>query len=1074
MLMIAILIGGVVCATVMKTEVFPEFSLDHVSVAVLYPGAGPAEIEEGISIKVEEAVQGIPGIKKINSTSRESLSSVLIELKANVKDTRKVQYDIRDAVERVETFPDDAERPITEELVLRRQVINIAIYGDASEGTLKEIGRSVKDDLLAMPNISQVGWTGIREYEIHVEVSESALRKYSLSFAHVAAAVRQGSVNLPGGTIRGEREDIKLNTEGRKYLASEYADIVVLARPDGTRVRLGQMARITDGFEEDPRYSRFNSKPSVTVAVHKTSDEDAIDIARTVREYCQERAKVLPEGVSVESWMDTSTFITGRLSLLLKNARIGIILVFLCLWLFLNGRLSFWVALGIPVSFAGGLIFMQLTGQTINMISLFALIMVMGIVVDDAIIVGENVYAFVRRGVPVSRAIVDATVQVNLPVIASVLTTVFTFTPLLFVGGVMGKFIRVLPLAVIATLLASLAECFLILPAHLRHVKVADPNTPTRPGLRGWPLAVRKRVDAFIEHLIEKRYRRVFVAALRNRYVTISIALFSLLVVAGVFAGGLVRYTLFPKEDSDFMSASVVFPAGTPQEVTEEALGRMESAVIGLNKVFADKAEGKLVRQVAASFGESIMGDFTAGTNVGEVLVQLAAAEERRVQSEEVINAWRAKTGPIPDAISVVFQTMHGGPAGKPIEIQLRADDADTLRQAAGDLKRKLADYAGASDITDDFRPGKREFRVELKPQGRLLGITLLELARQLRQGFFGEEVLRIQRGRDDVKVRIRYPRDERRHLSDVENVRIRTPAGDEVPFGEVASVSLDREPAAIRRQDGKRVITVSADIDETVTNAGAIVADLTKEFLPGFKDRYGGLSVSMEGQKQETTEALGGLIITFPMALLAVFAVLAIQFRSYSKPLVIMMAIPFGIVGAVLGHFVMGKDLTLLSVFGLVAVSGVVVNDALVLIDFVNRNIREGMTVFDAVKEAGPARFRAIVLTSTTTIAGLAPLVLEKSFQAQFLIPMAVSITWGLAVATLINLFVTPSIYLALNDVRRLLYMFFTGRWPTAEEMEPEVDAASRGAEGVRAHVPGAQEGSLTSDEGDRGGQAC
>jgi len=1044
MLMIAVLVGGAVCAVRMKTEVFPEFSLNLVTVTIVYPGAGPAEIEEGISIKVEEAIQGIPGVKRVTSTSSEGISAVVAELKADVKDPRKVQYDVRDAVERVDTFPDDAERPITTELVMRRQAINVAVFGDAPEGTLKEIGRSVKDDLLSMPNISQVEWSGVRDYEIHVEVSESALREYGLTFSDVAAAVRAGSINLPGGTIRGTREDIKLNTEGRKYLASEYADIVVLARPDGTRVRLSQVAKIIDGFEENPRYAHFNGKRSVTVAVFKTSDEDAIDIARTVRDYCRKRSAALPAGVSVEPWMDTSTFINSRLSLLLRNARIGMVLVFLCLWLFLNGRLSFWVALGIPVSFAGGLIFMMLMGQTINMISLFALIMVMGIVVDDAIIVGENVHAFVRRGVPAARAIVEATLQVNLPVIASVSTTICAFAPLLFVEGIMGKFIRVLPLVVIATLAASLAECFLILPAHLRNVRALG-DTPARRGFLEWPRSVRKRIDACVDFLIRKLYRSAFKRALRNRYVTISLALFALLVSAGLFAGGQVRYTPLPEEDSDFLSGTVTFPAGTPLEVTERALVRIEDAMEEINEDFAGEARGRLVRQVATSFGESILGGFSAGGNVGEVLVQLAPAEERKIDSRKLVAEWRKRVGPIPEVISVVFEGAHGGPGGKPIEIQLRADDLDTLRRAAADLKGKLAQYAGTGDITDDFRPGKREFRVTLKPQGRVLGITVLDLARQLRQGFFGDEVLRIQRGRDDVKVRVRYPQEERRRLSDVEKVRIRAPAGGEVPFHEVALVSLEREPANIRRQDGKRVITVSSDVDQTVANADEIVADLGSGYLRDLQARHAGLAVSLEGQKKETAEALGALKITFPMALLAIFSILAIQFRSYAKPLVIMMSIPFGMVGAVLGHFVMGRDLTLMSVFGLVAVSGVVVNDALVLIDFVNRNIREGMTVFDAVKEAGPARFRAIALTSLTTIAGLAPLVLEKSFQAQFLIPMAVSISWGLAAATLVNLFVTPSIYLALNDVRRVIYVLFTGRWPTAEEMDPEVRAARR-----------------------------
>jgi len=1043
-LMLTVVFGGILCAVNMQTEMFPEFSLDRVIVMVVYPGTSPSEIEEGISVKIEEAIQGVVGVKKIESVSKEGVSTVIVELKSGVDDPRKVQYDIRDAVERIETFPEDSERPITTEMVLRRQVINVAVYGDAEEATLKEVARSVKDDLLAMPAISQVSWVGVRDYEISVEVAESALREYGLTFSQVAAAVRSGSANLPGGTIRGAAENVKLNTEGRKYLASEYGKIVVLARPDGTKVRLNQIAEVIDGFEDDPRYTRFNGKPSVTIAVHKTTGEDAIEIADAVRNYCNRRRAALPEGVALETWADMSDFIKSRLSLLLRNARIGMLLVFICLWIFLNTRLSFWVAMGIPTSFAGGLLAMYLTGQTINMMSMFALIMVMGIVVDDAIIVGENVYAQVRRGVTTAKAIVGATAQVALPVLASVSTTVCAFAPLLFIGGVMGKFIRVLPMAVIATLAASMVECFLILPAHLRHMRTIAQKRREGRHKRHAGLAIRAFIERRVEFLTHRLYRSVYRKALRGRYVTLALALLALAVSAGLFVGGVVRYTLFPKGDSDILFASVTFPDGTPLEVTERALNRMESAAIDLNGSFAEYAEGKMVRQVSTFFGQTMMMMELSGGNVGEVLVQLAPAEERNIESEKLISAWREKVGPIPDVVSVQYRGMHGGPGGQPIEIRLRAEELPMLRAAAAELKKKLTEYAGLSDIQDDYRPGKKEFHVTLKPQGRVLGITTSDLGRQLRQGFFGDEAVRIQRGRDDVKVKVRYPRRDRRRLSDVERIRVRAPSGAGVPFHEVADASITREPASIRRMDGKRVVNVSADIDEAVANANEVLEDIRTTFMDDFVARYPGLSYSYEGQKQESAEALSSLYIAFPLALIGIFAILAVQFRSYGKPLVIMLSIPFGMVGAVLGHYVMGFDITLLSVFGIVAVSGVVVNDALVLIDFVNRNIRNGMTVFDAVLEAGPARFRAIVLTSMTTIAGLAPLILERSFQAQLLIPMAISVSFGLALATLVNLFVTPSVYLVLNDVKRAAFLLTTNRWPSPEEMEPEVRGAA------------------------------
>jgi len=1041
-IMLAVLAGGVLAAFLMKTELLPEFSLDRVMVSVVYPGTSPSEIEEGICIKIEEAIQGIPGVKRIQSISREGVGMVIAELKADVADPRKVQYDIRDAVERIDTFPVDAERPITQELVLRRHVVNIAVYGDAPEATLKEIARSVKDDLLAMPQISQVEWGGVRDYEIAIEVGEEALRKYRLTFEQVARAVRAASVNLPGGTIRGKTEEIKINTEGRRYVGSEYAGIVVLARADGTKVRLDQVATIIDGFEEDPKFTRFNGKPAVTVSVHKTGDEDAVTIARTVREYCRRRAAELPEGVRIEPWADMSKLIYDRLNLLKRNARLGIVLVFFCLWFFMNVRLSFWVAMGIPTSFAGGLIFMYLTGQSINMISMFALIMAMGIVVDDAIIVGENVYAHARRGMPVKQAVVDATVQVGVPVVASVTTTVCAFAPLLFVAGTMGKFIHVMPLAVIAILLASLLECFFILPAHLRHVRVAGAGAPEGARARESRWRVRLALDRFISFVVDHAYRRAFRRALRNRYVTIAIALMALALCGALYKFGIVGYLLFPKADSDVIVARVVFPEGTPVHVTEAAVKRIESVLGSINEKFNDKADEKIIQQVLSTVGQWTMGGEEVGPHAGEVLVQLASAEKRAVKSEEIISAWRELVGPVPDAVSLTFQGLRGGPPSKPIEILLRGGDFEELRSAAAEVKRVLSEYNGVSDVTDDYRPGKLEFQVRTKPAGRVLGVSDEVLGRQLRYAFYGLEALKLQRGRDEVKVRVRYPRKEREKLADVERMRIRTGDGREVPFYEVADVKLAREPAAIKRQDGKRRITVFADVDEEKANADKIIADFKEKYLAGIQERHPGTTLSFEGQKQETREALGALKITFPLALIVIFAILAAQFRSYLKPVIIMFSIPFGIVGAILGHFLMGMDITLLSVFGLVAVSGVVVNDALVLIDFVNRNVRAGIPVFEAVALAGPMRFRAITMTSLTTIAGLAPLIFERSFQAQFLIPMAVSISYGLAMATLLNLFVTPCFYLALNDAKRVARWLWCRRWPTAEDVEAEFAA--------------------------------
>jgi len=1072
-LMALILVGGLLSVLRMRRELFPEFSLDMILISVPYPGASPEEVEEGICIKVEEGIKGIAGIKRITSTALENVGSALAELEADA-DHQKVFNDVKNAVDRIFTFPEEAEEPTVAALTIQEPAVYVAVYGDAPERVLRRIAENVRDDLTATEEISTAFLMGAREYEISIEVSEEALRRHNLSFTQVADAVRRWSQDLPAGKIKTSQGEILLRGKGRRYTGREYEDIPVVTLSEGAMIRLGQIATIVDGFEEVDRYSRFAGKRAVVVQVMRTASQDAIDVVDAALRYIEEKKLQLPEGIGLATCFDSSVHVRDRISLLIRNGRQGLILVFLALCLFLRWRLAFWVAIGIPVSFMGGFIILYTQGATINMISLFAFIMTLGIVVDDAIIVGENIYAHFRQGESPFRAAVEGAAEVGWPVAVSVLTTMVAFCPLFFVSGIMGKFIAVMPLAVIATLAISLLEAFLILPAHLKHSLESSmkraPEAILKPGWR----------HRAIQRVIDRFYLPILRPALRWRYVTAALALASVIASAGLVVGGRLPFVFFPKFDSDYLVAEVAFPEGTSVGETEQAVERLEKALARVAEETApDLPEGlSVVKYTLSTVGEisrkgAVPG--ASGSHVGEILVELLPtqirnpssgpvarlqrfarrerAAKRRIPAIEIMDRWREEAGVIPGVEKLTFSGAQAGPGGAPIEIRLLGRDLEHVSQAADELKAKLAAYTGVFDIRDDFVPGKWELKVKAKPQARTLGLTQEDIARQVRQGFYGAEALRIQRGSNELKVMVRYPESQRRTRSDVETMRIRTARNDEAPLSEVAEIEFGRGYSAIRRIDGRRSITVTADLDEATANAEEIVRNLMhgggredadgpstkpfwkgllenrkrreqplRGFLPDLTRRHPGLSFDLEGQARETREALGSLVVGFAYVLIGIFCLLAAEFRSYIQPVIIMCAIPLALVGAFIGHIIMGMSLTIISLFGIVALAGVVVNDSLVLIDFINRRAATGEDLLDAVVFGGRARFRAIILTSITTVAGLAPLLFERSMQAQLLLPMAVSLAFGLAAATVLTLVVTPCLYLIVADVKRLV----------------------------------------------------
>ncbi len=1023
LLMLLLVVGGLIRARSTKQEIFPEISLDQIRVSVAYPGAGPEEVEEGILLKIEDNLTGVDGIKEIRSQAREGVGTVTAELTAGENADRVLQ-DIRSEVDRITTFPEDAEEPVISKLLNRREVISVVVYGDVSERALREQIETVREDLLAMPEITQVDLAGVRPYEIAIEISEKNLRRYNLTLEDVARRIRRASLDLPGGTIKTRNADILLRTKERRYTGPEYSDIVLLTRPDGTRVTLGEIAKVRDTFEETDEFARFDGKPAMMLKIFRVGKQTPIGISNRVREYVQNKRRVLPDSIKITTWHDRSEPLHSRIRLLKKNAMLGLFLVILILGLFLEIRLAFWVMLGVPVSFLGAMLFLPTLSVSINMISLFAFILALGILVDDAIVVGENIYEQRQKGKPFLQASVDGALEVSVPVIFSVLTTVAAFLPLIYVSGSLGKFIKVIPQVVITLLLVSLTESLFVLPSHLTMGGAA--KAPA--GLLGLIDRIRAGFGRRLSRFIAGPYTRFLDLCLRNRYTTLAVGAAVLLISLGIIKGGIIRFHFMPVVEGNVITASLKMPPGTPvletgrvQQYIEQKAGEVVSEYTR-----AHPKEKPILRDIFSVVGGTLSGGGPGGdrsetrANLSDTALLLTPSEERGISAEEIANRWRAMVGEIPGVESITFRSniVH---MGANIDVQLAHKDFRVLAAASRRLKKALAEYPGVGDISDNYSRGKEELKIRIKPEARTLGITEEELGRQVRSAFYGAEALRFQRGRNEIKVMVRYPEKDRRHLLDLESMRIRTPGGGEIPLNRAADVKEGRGFSEINRTDRKRVVDVTATVNSRVANSGEILLDLKRTLLKELQEDYPGLTFNLEGESRERRESMGSMKEGFLLALIAIFALLAIPFRSYSQPLLIMAAIPFGLVGALLGHLIMGFNLSILSLFGIVALSGVVVNDSLLLIDTINRNRRGGTEMRQAIINAGGRRFRPIILTSLTTFFGLTPMILETSVQAQFLIPMAISLGFGILFATGITLLLIPSLYLVLEDLRTL-----------------------------------------------------
>ncbi|TYT73661.1 efflux RND transporter permease subunit [Desulfobotulus mexicanus] len=1001
LLMVACLVGGLIMFSGIKQEVFPDFDLGVVTVSVAYPGAGPEEVEQGIVLALEEAVQGLEGVDKFVSFAFEGMGRVQIEVLEGT-DINRFSQDVQREVDRITTFPEGAESPRVVVNARMREVLSIAVYGSAEEAVLREAAELLRDRLLEEEGITQTALEGVRDHEISVWISEEKLRRHGITLDTVARKLAEISVEMGGGRLDTEGGEILLRMKGRIYTAAGYRDLAIMTHTDGSRLLLGDIARVEEGFEDTDVRAYFNGYPSVMVNVYRVGDETPISVSRASQFALKDFSAGLPEGIDVDIVRDFSEVFEQRADLLLRNAGIGLLIVFILLALFLEIRLAFWVSLGIPISFLGAFLFLPMTDFTINMITLFAFIVTLGIVVDDAIVVGEHVYSLRQRGLSFMDASIQGAREMAVPVTFSVLTNIVAFLPMAFIPGMLGKIFGTLPVVVVAVFFMSLIESLFILPAHLAHQRKIK---------RGVFAKFSDFQHAFSQgfiRFINGFYGPLLSRCLAHRYLVIAVGMAVLLATFGYVKSGRMGMELFPRIESDFAFCEAVIPYGSSSQRATEVHDRI---IASARKLVAENGGEDLALGIFSRIRE----------NTIQVRIYLTPPDVRPVGTTALVQQWRKDVGRLSGIETISFQADRGGPgSGKALTVELSHRDIDTLEAAGRYLAAQLMDFPLVSDVDDGTARGKKQLDFVMLPEGERLGLTAREVARQVRAAFQGVEALRFQRGRNEITVRVRLPAEERLRMEHLKDLIIRTPAGGEVLLREVVRLEEGRAYTEIRRRAGRRILTVTGDVTPA-SRAGEVVETLRAEVLPDLKNRYPGLNAGFEGRQADMKESTQRLFMGLLMALVAIYALLAVPFKSYFQPLIIMCCIPFGLVGAVAGHLIMGYSLSMMSLFGVVALCGVVVNASLVMIDRANRSRRQGVETLPAIWEAGVSRFRPIMLTTLTTFGGLAPMIFETSRQARFLIPMAISLGYGILFASFITLILVPSFYMVLEDIADL-----------------------------------------------------
>jgi multidrug efflux pump subunit AcrB len=1007
-----------------RTTLAPEFNSHYIAITMPFPGSTPEDVEEGIILKIEQSIEGISGIKEVNSSAHSGLARVRVEI-APEYEVADVMDQIKIKIDGISTFPEDAEKSNIEklELIFAQVALQIQISGDIDERGRRELADEMRRELLALDKITQVEIYGDRPYEVIIEVPEKTLQKYGLTLSAVANAIRSASVDLPGGTIRTDNGDILLRSKDKAYRQFDFESIVLLSNADGTRLTLGDIATVRDDFQESDGFSYFNGTPSLGVAVMALTDQDMLEISEIAKEYVRNKAPTLPDGVKVGHWADVTFYLKDRLGLMVENLAIGAVLVFMVLLLFMDLKLALWVVAGMIVTFLGTLAVLPLEyiNVTLNMISVYGFIVVLGIVVDDAIVIGENIHSTITREGHTEEAVIRGARQVAVPATFGVLTTIVAFLPMVMLEGSMAAFPAAIGYVVIFSLAFSLVESKMILPAHLAQMRLSANRHNTFLG------RLQDGCNEHLRNVIFNYYQPLLERCIEYRYLTFAVFLSLLILVVGLIGGGVVRYVMFPDVPGEYIDLTLEMNEGSSRKSIEEATAKIISSANTVEAALKEKYnyDKPVVENLFGYGDDATSANFT---------MELVKDPEMPINPREVTNAWRDEIGEIAGMKTLRLEDADPM-AGPPIAFLLVGSDIDSLTAAAGDLEKELATYDGVFDISNGASSRTDELNITIKPEAEALGLSMMDLGRQVRQAFYGEEAQRIQRGHDEVRVMVRYPEADRRSLATLDNMYIRTPNGDEVPFNSVANVKLEPGYTSIKRIDYKRAVSVTANVDKANADPSLITAELRDKFMPGMLQNYPGVSFELDKGSEEEINMLKSLGTGLLFSLLGIFALLAIPLRSYLQPIIIMGVIPFGFIGAVLGHLFLGLSISNLSMFGILALAGVVVNDSLIMVDFINQQTDKGVDKRTAVIRAGTQRYRAIMLTSLTTFFGLVPILAETSTQAQFIIPMAVSLAFGILFATVITLLLIPCLYMVLEDI---------GAWRRGESGDPAMPNTS------------------------------
>lgn len=1006
LLMLVIIVVGLGSALNIQRAMFPMLDIKMIVIDLAYPGAAPEEVEQGLVLKIEEAINDLDGIKRVESDSFESAAMMMIEPHDGIE-LRKLMTDIQNRVDAIQHFPEEAEKPVISQPELLFPALTLQLSGDIGERSMKSLADELRRELLTYPSISAASVVGAREYEISVEISEPLLREYHLSLGDVANIISASSLDLPAGSVRTENGEIMLRTMGQAYVQQDFEAILLKTWPDGTRLMLGDIATVKDGFVDAQGFAAFNGQYSLGINVFAMGKQDIIETADAAKAFVVDKAHQLPEDVSLTIWGDSTYYLKGRLSMMLKNLALGALLVFIILALFLEIKLAFWVMMGIPVCFLGAMTLINTAyiDASLNMISIFGFILVLGIVVDDAIIMGESAYAEQEEHGHSIKSVVDGVYRVATPATFGVLTTIMAFLPSLFIQGVFGAFPEACGWVVILCLCFSLVESKWILPAHLAHSK------PARNRILLKIDAVQEKVNKRLRFFIDFRYKPFMLKCVKNRYMTLAFFLSLLVLSVGLLAGGAVRTVLAPDTPGEFLTVELRMSQGVPEERTQQVVSEIAQAFSTMeeNYLLEIGEDEQLLEHMATYVFDRING---------RIDVELTREDKRSISTREVEQRWRDTVGQIHGAEVFAVTSVEGPSFGPSIAFDLMHRDFATLSKAAADFEEALRHYEGLYDIRNGVSNTTDEFHLDVLPEAESLGITRFDLGSQVRHAFYGAEAQRVQRGMDEVKVMVRYPKADRENVNALKNMYIRTPSGDEVPFQTVAQLDVKQGLIKATRINYQRAAELTAEANKRTVEPDRIMKDIETNLIPELQKKYPGLTYGISGAADEEAKLAVSMIVGFGLALFGVYALLAIPTKSYLQPLIIMGVIPFGMIGAIFGHWVMGHPLSMMSLMGVIALSGVVVNDSLIMVDFVNKAIAEGKERFDAVVDAGTRRFRAILLTSLTTFFGLAPMLLEKTAQAESMVPMAISLAYGIVFATVITLLLIPCLYMILQDL--------------------------------------------------------